>query len=135
MEKNLYSSITTNLLEQEDLCEMANLPASKTHIKFTIWSDGAGKYRERKDYGPRIKVGLRDEFLISLSLDEDLRVLYRSKNYKPSYDKYLNEARDYIRRNLDLFQKHYNSHSDEYDDSDLRDDLAERGDFTNKKNK
>ena len=79
----MYSEIKKNLEESEDLFEMANLPGTKTNLRTaTIWSDGGGVFRKRKDKLPWIKVGIKDEFLVSLSLDDELKELYKARVIK-----------------------------------------------------
>ena len=129
----MYSEIKKNLEESEDLFGMANLPGTKTNLRTaTIWSDGGGVFRKRKDKLPQIKVGIKDEFLVSLSLDDELKELYKARVIKKSEDKIINLAKEYIKRNLDLFIKHYNSSAYEYDDDDLKYDLAQRGYYKQK---
>ena len=126
----MYKEIKDNLKEQEELFEMANLSPKRTGLKLSIWSDGAGKFRNKSDKRPRIKVGKNDTLIASISLDDSLEILAKSKGLKQHDLKAIEEAKEYIKENLDLFIKHYNSHSKDYDDDDLKNDLIKRGYYT-----
>ena len=116
-------------LPQQELFKMANLSTKRTGLDLNIWSDGAGAFSDKKDKQPRIMLGIRDKFIVSLSLDDDLKILSKTRSLNKSEEKKLEEARQYILRNLDLFIKHYNSSFLEYDDDDLTKDLRGRNDY------
>ena len=117
--------------EDTELFEMTNLSPKRTGLKVSIWSDGGGKFRQRKDHKPRIKIGKNDKALVSVGLEKDVPILAKEPGLKASDLKAIDEARNYIKRNLQLFKKHYNSHSDNYDDEDLKNDLAKKGEYKN----
>ena len=121
--------IKNNLEESESLFKMANLSPKRTGLHFNIWSDGEGAFRQKKDKTPKIKLGLRDKFIVYLSLDDNLKILSKTRTLNNNEEKELEETRQYILRNLDLFIKHYNSRTEEYDDDDLTEDLRKRNDY------
>ena len=57
------------------------------------------------------------------------KILASTKNIKQSDIKKIKEAMDYVGRNYDLFLKHYNDKTNEFDDYDLFMALAKRGDY------
>lgn len=111
------------------LFEMANLSSKRTGLSVSIWSDGDSIHRQVKHNIPRIKIGKRGLFSISVSIEEHPRILAKSRNISQSDLLSASEAIDYIGRNYDLFLKHYNSTDEEYDDDDLKEDLRKRGEY------
>lgn len=111
------------------LFEMANLSSKRTGLSVSIWSDGDCIHRQVKHNIPRIKIGKRGLFSISVSIEEHPRILAKSRNISQSDLLSASEAIDYIGRNYDLFLKHYNSTDEEYDDDDLKEDLRKRGEY------
>lgn len=111
------------------LFEMANLSSKRTGLSVSIWSDGDGIHRQVKHNIPRVKIGKRGLFSISVSIEEHPRILAKSRNISQSDLQSASEAINYIGRNYDLFLKHYNSTDEEYDDDDLKEDLRKRGEY------
>lgn len=114
--------------ENEILTEMANLSPKRTGLSVQIWSDGNGKSRNKKDTLPRVKIGTND-YSVSVSIEQNPKILAKTNNIKQNEMNKINSAMKYVGRNYDLFLKHYNDTTGEFDDQDLFDALIERGDF------
>lgn len=122
-------SETKRLIENinENLFEMANLSPKRTGLSVVIWSEQGGDKRNKPDNYPRVKVSGNDyDVVISLV---DFKILAKSGDIKQSDKKDIKKAVEYIKRNSDLFLKHYNSSAFVYDDDDLKDDLRKRGEY------
>lgn len=120
--------------EQENIIEMANLTPKRTGLQVQIWSDHAGILRNKRDNDKRVKVGTNDGYSVSVSIENNPRILAQSSKLKssnkgnPIWSK-IKQGIDYVGRNYDLFLKHYEDTKDEYDDDDLKDDLRKRGEY------
>lgn len=117
------------LYEHNILMEMANLSAKRTGLKVSIWSDGDGIHRNVGHNNHRIKIGKTGQFSVSVTIEKEPRILASSKNISDSDMNKIKDAMKYIGRNCDLFEKHYSSTEDVYDDDDLKDDLRKRGEY------
>ena len=76
----------------------------------------------------RVKIGTYDEF-VSVSIEKKPRILTQDANIKHSVMKGIKEAIQYVSRNYDLFLKHYNDTSDDFDDEELFTSLRKRNQF------
>lgn len=109
---------------------MANLNPNKTGLPVIIWSDHSGISRNKKDIDSRIKIGVNNSGpSVSVTIEQNPRILAKSKNIKKSDMKKLQEGIDYVGRNYDLFLKHYQDTSFDFDDEDLFNALRERGEY------
>lgn len=109
---------------------MANLNPNKTGLPVIIWSDHSGIFRNKKDNDSRIKIGINNSGpSVSVTIEQNPRILAKSKNIKKSDMKKLQEGIDYVGRNYDLFLKHYQDTSFDFDDEDLFNALRERGEY------
>lgn len=109
---------------------MANLNPNKTGLPVIIWSDHSGISRNKKDNDSRIKIGVNNSGpSVSVTIEQNPRILAKSKNIKKSDMKKLQEGIDYVGRNYDLFLKHYQDTSFDFDDEDLFNALRERGEY------
>lgn len=127
-DKNVVNETIRLITENEILMEMANLSPKRTHLQATIWSDNNGVSRNKKDKQPRVKISTSDAE-VSVSIERKPKILAQTKNIKQSDMKKIKEAMNYVGRNYDLFLKHYNDRTNEFDDYDLFMALAERGDY------
>jgi hypothetical protein len=116
------------ITENEILMEMANLIQKNTGLDVQIWADHDGKFRNKKDKKPRVKIGTNN-YSVSVSIEREPQILAQTKNIKVNDMKKIKEAMKYVGRNYDLFLKHYNDENGEYSDYDLFVDLSKRGDF------
>lgn len=112
--------------ELDKLCEMANITKKHTQLSLDIWSEHKGVERNKKDKLPRVKVGNKD-FQVSITIEKNPKVLATSKHLKQSELNQIQQAKEYIGSNYDLFLKHYNDIHDEFEDIDLVQALKERG--------
>lgn len=126
--KDVVEETIRLITENEILMEMANLSPKRTRLQATIWSDNNGVSRNKKDKQPRVKISTSD-VEVSVSIGPKPKILASTKNIKQSDIKKIKEAMDYVGRNYDLFLKHYNDKTNEFDDYDLFMALAKRGDY------
>lgn len=126
--KDVVEETIRLITENEILMEMANLSYNRTNLQADIWSDHRGSIRNKRDKQPRVKISTSDAE-VSVSIERKPKILAQTKNIKQSDMKKIKEAMNYVGRNYDLFLKHYNDRTNEFDDYDLFMALAERGDY------
>lgn len=109
---------------------MANLVPKRTGLSADIWSDHKGINRNvSHSNSPGVKIASGD-YEVSVSIEPVPQIVAKnSKSPKHSDKLAVDEAIQYVGRNYDLFLKHYNDITDEFDDQDLFDALRERGDY------
>lgn len=120
---------------QQKLYEMADLSRKRTGLKVNIWVDhGANNFRTVGHDTNRLKLGIRGDFEVEISLSHNCKIvayypndLFKDKGSNKT--KAINEAIKYIKKNQDLFQKCLDDKDEEYDEDDLKDDLRKRGDY------
>lgn len=132
--KNILDETADLILEEYDkLCEMTNLTPKRTNLSVEIWSDHGGIARQVEHNEPRAKVGPNQSTSYSVTLTKDCHVIATQKDKfnreQKDVIKAMKQAMRYIARNLDLFIKHYEDTTDEFDDDDLKDVLRERGEY------
>lgn len=115
-----------NRLDEDNFYEMANLSPKRTGLKVTVWSDHEGVLGNYEHDEPRVKIGKRGQFEVSVSL-KDFRFLAQTTNIKQSEKKAIEEAIEYVKKNVDVFLKHFNDTDDSFDDTDLIEELKKRG--------
>ena len=108
---------------------MANLNPRRTNLPVVIWADHNGvdrtvSHRE----SPRIKI-MKDEHSISISIEKEPKILAQSGNIPANVMQDLQEGIDYVKRNWDIFLKHYLDTDFSFDDDDLKDELRKRGEY------
>lgn len=113
---------------KENVFGMANLVPKKTGLTVNIWSEHSGVLRKVNHNVPRVKIGTRDEY-VSVSIEQNPRILTKTSNIKHSVMKGIEEAVLYVARNYDLFLKHYNDITDDFDDEELFTSLRKRNQF------
>lgn len=123
---NIFNDYIDNI--NDILIEMANLTPKRTGLKVRIWAESRGVERNKPDNAPRVKLQLGDKSMY-ISIESKPKILAKSRNIKKSDMLSFNDAILYVGRNSDLFLKHYNDTSDEFDDGDLFLALKERGDY------
>lgn len=120
---------------QKYLYKMADLSKKRTGLKVNIWVDhGGNNFRNVKHDTNRIKLGIRGEFEVEVSLSANPKIesyypkdLFKSKN--GTKVKAINQGIEYIGRNYELFQKCLDDKDEEYDEDDLKNDLRLKGDY------
>ena len=115
-------------MEDEEWIYMANLSPKKTGFNVVIWSESQGVTRNKNNKVPRFIIEGR-QYYISLSLENKPQIIKQFGEIKQSDKKDIQTAIDYVVRNLDLFLKHYNDTTDDFDDEDLFTSLRERGEY------
>lgn len=113
----------------EAILGMANLNPKRTNLPVVIWADHNGvdrtvSHRE----SPRIKI-TKDKHSISVSIEEEPKLLAQSGNIPTNVMQDLQEGIDYVKRNWDIFLKHYLDTDFSFDDDDLKDELRKRGEY------
>ena len=111
----------------QPLFEMANLIPKNTGLEVNVWSDGQGVLDNYKHKKPRVKIGKRGQYMISVSIESKPKILVKSKGITKSQLKSCQSAIEYVGKNYDLFLKHFNDTNDSFSDDDLKDALKERG--------
>ena len=115
--------------KKDDIFGMANLTSRKTGLSADIWSDHKGIERQVSHSNtPRIKITTKNGSA-SLTIEPNPVIKAKSRNLKKSDTEVINEAREYVRRNYNLFLKHYYDTDDIFDDEDLFQALRERGEY------
>lgn len=117
------------MIKHDVILGMANLNPKRTSLPVIIWADHNGvdrtvSHRE----SPRVKI-TKDKHSISVSIEENPRVLAESSNIPTGDMQDLQQGVDYVARNWDLFLKHYLDTDFSFDDDDLKDALRERGEY------
>ena len=112
-----------------DIFAMSNLNPKRTNLPVVIWVDHSGidrtvSHRE----SPRIKIS-KDEYSISVSIEENPRILAKSGSIPKTVMSELKQGMDYVARNYDIFLKHYLDTDFSFDDDDLKDELRKRSDY------
>ena len=116
---------------EDYIMAMANVNKRRTGLNVNIWSDGQGCLRNKPDVIPRVKI-VGDEGSVSASIEEDPKVLAPKgwkKKFKKSTVDDIEEGLKYLKRNYDLFLKHYQDTDLSFDDGDLFSSLQERGEY------
>ena len=111
----------------QPLFEMSNLITKNTGLSVDIWSDHKGVLGKYKHKEPRVKMGKRGQFMISVSIESKPKILVKSKGITESQLKSCQSAIEYVGKNYDLFLKHFNDIDDSFSDDDLKNALRERG--------
>lgn len=115
--------------KKDDIFGMANLTCRKTGLSADIWSDHKGIERQVSHSNtPRIKITTKNGSA-SLTIEPNPVIKAKSRHLKKSDIDAINEAKDYVGRNYDLFLKHYYDVDDVFDDEDLFQALRERGEY------
>ena len=110
-----YTNITKDLNESESLFEMTNLTPKRTGLNVIILSEQNTEIKNKSSKEPKFKI-IGKDYSISCKI-------------KHSDIKDIEDAIDYVCRNLDLFLKHFKMSAFEYDDDDFKDDLRKRGEY------
>lgn len=123
-----YTNITKVLNESESLFEMTNLTPKRTGLNVIILSEQNTEIKNESSKEPKFKI-IGKDYAIYYSLEEKPKILEKSGKIKHSDIKDIEEAIDYVCRNLDLFLNHFKMSAFEYDDDDFKDDLRKRGEY------
>ena len=113
---------------KQDILGMTNLNPLKTGLPVIIWADHGGVALNRHHNEPRVKVGTKDS-QVSVSIEDNPRILAKSHNIKKSDMDKIQQGIQYVRRNYDLFLKHFMDTDFSFDDEDLFNALRKRGQY------
>ena len=112
----------------EHVFGMANLVPEETGLPCDIWSDHKGVQRNVPHSDPRLKISA-DGIEISVFIGPNPRILAKPSHIPFKVKKKLKKGIEYVKRNYDLFLRHYNDVNNEFTDIKLMKALADRGDF------
>ena len=117
-------------IREEIIFGMSDLNPRKTGLNVIIWTDhsSVNRFVSHKNT-PRVKIGKNFQEFVTVSIAENPKILGKSKGLKKSDMNSIYEGIDYVKRNADLFLKHYNDTDGSYDDEDLYSDLRRRGEY------
>ena len=108
---------------------MSNLNPKRTNLPVVVWvgPNGIDRTVSHRE-SPRVKIS-KGDVSISISIEEEPRILAQSGNISKADMHDLQEGIDYIARNYDIFLQHYLDTDFSFDDDDLKDTLRSRGDY------
>lgn len=106
------------LIRNDEILGMCNLVPKRTGLKVNIWADHKGVLRNVRHNTPRVKISY-GEYSISVSIEEDPKILSKSNKIPNSVMTKLNEGIKYVSDNYSSFLKHFNDTDDDFDDVEL----------------
>lgn len=110
---------------------MANLNPLKSGLRVHILSNNQGVTRNKCNGCPSVII-IEGKAAISVSIEKEPCVL-NPKNWKKRFNNSIvtdfERAIQYVGRNFDLFQKHYNDIDGSFDDESLFSELRCRGEY------
>lgn len=132
MKKYIHSDY--NYLDDiDEVFGMSDLVPKKSGLSVIIWSDHGVIRRNKPDTIPRVKLMKALEESISVSIEQNPKVLAPkgdwTKKFKKDVVSDMKEGIAYISRNYDLFLQHYNDTTDNFDTEDLISALRQRGEY------
>lgn len=116
------------IVKQDFLLEMANLNPNKMGLPVAIWSEHSGVLRNNKHKEPRLKIG-NTNYSASVSIEAEPVILSHTHNIKNKELNNIKLGMEYVKRNYDLFLKHYMDTDYSFDDEDLIQELRARGEY------
>ena len=101
--------ISLDRIDENYLCEMANLKKDETGLPYDIWLDTAGYSRTNKHYSPRIKVVLDNRDMVPFLIDKDNPDIPDSVKKKAgiTYFRGFKYVKEYIKEYYDILYDHY----------------------------
>jgi len=97
---------------KDGIFEMANFQPEDSGLPYGLWFDDAGKSRQNKHDTPRVKVRVKSDNLIPVSIAEQPEILLKgtqlTKAEKELKGKPKDEVFDYISANHGIMLKHWN---------------------------
>ena len=116
------------LIRNSVIFGMANLNPRKSGLPVIIWADHGGVERQVEHNGPRVKIGNND-YSATVSISSNPEILGMLGHIKHSELKNIEAGMEYVARNADLFLKHFNDTTFDFDDEDLTNALRARGEY------
>lgn len=115
-----------HIRNEDSIFGMANLNPQKSGLPVVIWADHAGVQRYVSHNNiPRVKIGIDDHW-VSVSISADPKILAQSNNIPANIMSKIQEGIEYVKRNYDVFLKHYMDTDFSFDDEDLFNELRDR---------
>lgn len=99
------------ILTEDECFEMANLPPRRTNLPYTIWIDGRGENRKLQHKIPRIKVNIKDDIYIPVSIEKEPRILIKNIKTFRGFP----EVKKFIQKTYNILMKHWNQEIDDGD--------------------
>lgn len=101
--------VNLDKLDENYLCEMANLRKNETGLPYDIWLDTAGYSRSNKHSLPRIKVLLNNKDLVPFIIDKENPDIPDSvkKVAGLNYFRGFKYIKEYIKEYYDILIDHY----------------------------
>lgn len=97
------------ILTEDECFEMANLPPKRTDLPYTIWIDSKGKNRNIQHNLPRIKVNIKDDTYIPVSIEKEPRILIKNMRTFEGFT----EIKKFIQKTYNILMKHWNQEIDD----------------------
>lgn len=118
------------LLHQDNIFGMANLNPQRSGLhNIIIWSEHGGVSRKvSHNNTPRVKLGI-NEAKITVSISPEPKILARNKYVKKGMLSKFQPGIEYVARNYEIFLKHFNDTSFEFDDEDMFEALRSKGEY------
>lgn len=118
------------LLIQQDVFGMANLNPQKAGLgSIVIWADHGGVSRPVSHRNtPRVKMD-KGDMSISVSISDNPKILAQSRRVNKRNVSEFQPGIDYVRRNYEIFLKHYMDTDFSFDDEDLFQALRDKGEY------
>lgn len=108
-----------------DIFGTATLNPKKSGLdNIVIWSEHGGI----KNSTPIVKMSI-DDITISVSISEPPEIIAKNKNATKHRISEFDKGIEYVAENCDIFLRHYNDTTFEFDDEDLFQALRERGQY------
>lgn len=107
---------------------MANLNPNRSGLPVIIWADHGGASRKVRHNIPRVTIGINN-YWASVSISEYPEILSHSRRMKKEEMNNIEKGIQYVARNYDLFLRHYNDTTWEFDDEELLTELRNRGEY------
>lgn len=118
------------LIDDYNIFGMANLNPQKSGLdNIVIWSDHGGIQRRVGHRNtPRVKLGIgRAEIVISIS--DHPKLLAKNKYVNSHILSKFKPGIEYVSRNFEIFSKHFNDTTFEFDDEALFEALRKKGEY------
>ena len=107
-----------------NLIGAAHLTSIRSGLSVELWSHHGGVEQTI----PIIQI-MSIDLCVYVSISENPKILMYTREMSDLEQKDIDDAVDYIRRNYDLFLKHYTDTDFNFDDEDLFNALRERGEY------
>lgn len=112
-----------------DIFGMTTINPKKSGLgNIIIWSEHGGVNNVTHICIPRVKMSI-DDMSISVSISENPEIKAKSKNVTKHRISKFDNGIEYVVQNYDIFLRHYNDTTFEFDDEDLFQALRDKGQY------